>query len=65
MSMAGKAARALFWTCCAAIVLLTFAWPYAVSPDPANVLFKPVAIATFCTFCAALVVLLGQRLQER
>jgi hypothetical protein len=51
-------ARALLWLCVAAMCLLTFAWPFVVSPDPAQPHFKPVAIATLCGFLAAMAILL-------
>jgi hypothetical protein len=54
-------ARALLWLTCAAMVFLAFAWPYVVSPDPGDRLFKPVAIGTFCVFFVLLGIVLGRR----
>ena len=46
----------------AAMLLLTFVWPVAVSSDPAHAGFKIAAIATFAVFFLALAVLLAARL---
>ncbi len=46
----------------AAMCALTFVWPFAVSPDPSQPVFKWVAIATLISFLAALIAVLIARL---
>ena len=58
-------ARGVLWICVAAICVLTFVWPFAVSTDPAQPAFKIVAIAVLLLFFAAMLVLLAQRLMSR
>lgn len=53
------AARTILWASVAAICVLTFVWPFAVSPDPAHPVFKVAAIATFAAFLVSLAVLLA------
>ena len=50
------------WLCSALTGALAFAWPLAVSSDPADPLFKPVAIAAFCAFLALLALACKARL---
>ena len=54
--------RRALWMLCALIALLTFAWPLGVSSDPADPLFKPLAIAAFCAFLALLALACRARL---
>jgi polyferredoxin len=46
--------KALLWVSIAAILYLTFAWPFAHSADPADAVFKPAAIAVFAIFFVCL-----------
>ena len=55
-------ARSLLWICVAAICMLTFVWPFAVSPDPAQPAFKIAAIAVLLLFFLSMLVLLAGRL---
>jgi hypothetical protein len=43
---------------------LAFAWPFVVSSDPADPVFKPVAIATLLIFFASLAALLVGRVRH-
>jgi len=58
-------ARGVFWICVVAICLLTFVWPFAVSPDPAQPAFKIAAIAVLLLFFASMLVLLAERLVSK
>ena len=49
----------------AAMCLLTFVWPLAVSADPADSAFQVAAIATFTVFLVALALRLAARLAQR
>lgn len=55
------AVRAALWLSVIAMLALTFVWPFVVSADPAQPLFKPVAIGTFCVFVAAMAILLVEK----
>jgi len=57
-----ECARSVLWTCVAAICVLTFAWPFVVSPDPAQPAFKIAAIAVLLLFFVSMLVLLAERL---
>lgn len=48
------ALRSLVWIAAAAGVLMAFAWPFAVSPDPDDPLLHAVAIATVIVLLAAI-----------
>jgi hypothetical protein len=60
-----QGARVLLAVSVAAMCLLTFVWPLAVSADPGHSLFRIVAIATFAVFFASLVAVLAARLRAR
>ena len=47
----------------AAILFLTFVWPFAVSADPADGRFRIAAVATFVAFLGAIVLLAVERLR--
>lgn len=57
-------ARWLLGLSVAAIVALTFVWPFAVSPDPADPCFRIAAIATFLVFLGSLAALVVARLRR-
>jgi hypothetical protein len=61
MAVLMKTARAVLWSSVAAMLALTFAWPFAVSADPAQPLFKPVAIATLVAFLASMLAVLVEK----
>jgi hypothetical protein len=59
--------RLLRWILAASVVsacLLTFVWPFAVSADPADPTFRPLAIGTFIVLLAAVVLLAFLRLRR-
>lgn len=58
-------ARAAFRLSVAFAVGLTFVWPFVVSPDPDQPVFKAVAIATLLVFFASTLVLLAERLRSQ
>jgi hypothetical protein len=60
-----KLLSVVMWTSIAAICLLTFVWPLAVSADPGHPAFKIAAIATFAVFFTSLAALLAVRLKGR
>ena len=43
------------------ICMLTFVWPFAVSPDPSHPLFKIIAIAALTVFLLALAAILVEK----
>lgn len=43
------------------ICILTFVWPFAVSPDPSHPLFKIIAIAALTVFLVALTAILVEK----
>jgi hypothetical protein len=61
MAVLMTTARAALWISVAAMVALTFAWPFVVSADPAQPLFKPVAIAVLVVFLASMLAILVDR----
>lgn len=66
-SLFARCLRASVGLSAAAGVLLAFAWPLAVSRDPADPAFKAIAIATLMVFLAslsALVVARARRLRR-
>lgn len=58
-------ARATLWCSVVLICVLTFVWPFAVSPDPVQPAFKIVAIAVLLLFLLSMLVLLAERLASR
>ena len=48
-----------------AIVALTFVWPFALSPDPADPRFRIAAMAAFVLFFGSVTVLAVARLRQR
>jgi hypothetical protein len=61
MAVLMPAARAALWTSVAAMVCLTFVWPFAVSADPAQDAFKPAAIGALSVFVLAMAVILVEK----
>ena len=57
-------ARRLLIASVAAILLLTFVWPFLLSSDPADPRFKAVAIVTFIIFLGAVGTLAAARLKR-
>ncbi len=57
-------ARWLLGISVAAIVALTFIWPYALSPDPADPRFRVAAIAAFVAFLGSVLALAVARLRK-
>jgi len=49
---------------CGAIAFLTFVWPFVVTHDPSDPLFKPLAVVVFCLFLATLFALAVRRLRS-
>ena len=47
------------------ICVLTFVWPFIVSPDPSQPAFKIGAIAVLLLFLLSMLVLLAERLASR
>jgi len=58
-------ARSALWGSVVAICVLTFVWPFVVSPDPAQPAFRIVAIAVLMLFLLSMLVLLAERLASR
>ena len=56
--------RRIFGLAIAAMCVLAFAWPFVVSAEPADPVFKPVAIATLLIFFVTLVALLVERVRH-
>ena len=48
----------------ASACVLTFVWPFAVSADPADAIFRTLAIGTFVTFLASIAALAFLRLRR-
>lgn len=64
--MAGTSlARWLLTLSVVAILALTFVWPFAVSPDPADPRFEIAAIAAFALFLGSVAALAAARLRRR
>ena len=51
---AERVLRSVVWIAAAAGIFMVFAWPFAVSPDPADPALKVLAIATVIVLLAAL-----------
>jgi hypothetical protein len=67
MSVAARPGRVFRWILSVATVcacLLAFAWPFAVSPDPANPVFRVLAIGTFVAVLGAIATLAYFRLRK-
>ena len=60
--MRDRALRRIFGCAIAAMCLLAFAWPFAVSPDPSQPIFKLVAITTLIVFFVSMIALLIARI---
>lgn len=58
-------ARGALWCSVVLICVLTFAWPFVVSRDPAQPAFKIVAIGVLLLFLLSMLVLLAERLASR
>jgi hypothetical protein len=58
-------ARGALWCSIAAISVLTFVWPFAVSAAPDQPAFKLGAIAVLLLFLLSMLVLLAERLISR
>ncbi|OGA37408.1 MAG: hypothetical protein A3G24_04140 [Betaproteobacteria bacterium RIFCSPLOWO2_12_FULL_62_13] len=58
-------ARGALWCSVVAICVLTFVWPFVVSPDPGQPVFKISAIAVLLLFLLSMLVLLSERLASK
>jgi len=58
-------ARGALWCSVVLICVLTFVWPFVVSPDPAQPAFKLVAITVLLLFLLSMLVLLAERIASR
>ena len=56
--------RRLLFASVAAILLLTFVWPFLLSSDPADPRFRAAAIVTFVIFLGAVSVLAIAKLRR-
>jgi len=55
--------RAVLWLSVAAAILIAFAWPFVISPDPAQPSLRPVAVAVTTSLLASLAALLVLRIR--
>jgi hypothetical protein len=62
--VASRALRGILAASAAFACFLTFAWPYAVSADPADPTFRTLAIGTFVVLLASIAALAFLRLRR-
>ena len=61
MNASAAIARIVFWMSVAAMCLLTFVWPFAVSADASHPVYRVAATFTLLAFFASMLVLLARR----